>query len=103
MGSSSKVGKQRDVRGRIQVGYGNGRIKDKIVVIGSSMVRNIERNVSMKEKGKYSRSIRRAEIKGIVSKAVEASITATDKTSLLIEGGENTVAQTAQLPPGTAV
>ena len=44
-----------------------------------------------KEEGSYSRSIRGAGIKEIMSKAVEASITATGKTLLFIEGGGNSL------------
>ena len=89
MDNTNKVGKQRAQGGKRQVG--NGRIKDKIVVIGSSMVRNVERNVSMKEKGSYSRSIRGAGIKEIMSEAVEAAIKTTEKTLLFIEGGGNSL------------
>ena len=49
----------------------------------------MSRNVSMKEKGSYSKSIRGAGMKEIMNKAVEASITATGNTLLFIEGEGN--------------
>ena len=90
-GDNRKVGELRDVRGRRQPGKGNLIKKDKIVVIGSSMVRNIERNVGMKEYGSYSRSIGGAGIKEIMNEAVEAAVKVTNKTLLFVEGGGNSL------------
>ena len=81
MGNSSEVIKQREVREKRQVGYDSGRIKDKIVVIGSSMVRNVERNVYMKEEGSYSRSIRGAGIKDMFIKPHKFLIEKRDNVS----------------------
>ena len=88
MNDNRKIIEQRDVRGRRQPGKSNLIKKDKIMVIRSSMVRNLERNVGMKEYGSYSRYIRGAGIKEIMN---ETSVKVTNKTILFVEGVGNSL------------
>ena len=65
--------------------------RDSIVVIGSSMVRNINKVVGMKESGSFLRSIGGAGIKQIMGEAVLAANQASDGTKLFIQVGGNSL------------
>ena len=65
--------------------------KDKIIVIGSSMVRNINKVVGMNVEGSFLRSIGGAGIKQIISEAINAAETATNNTKMFIQGGGNSL------------
>ena len=86
-----KTGRERNLREKKEPSEGNGKTKEKIIIIGSSLVRNVDRVVSMKESGSFLKSFGGAGIKQIVSEAVVASKNAVGKTKLFIQGGGNSL------------
>ena len=60
--------------------------REKIIIVGSSIVRNVGKIVCMKDEGSYLRSIGGARIKQIMSEAIVAAEAATDDTVLFIQG-----------------
>ena len=65
--------------------------REKIIIVGSSMVRNVGKIVGMKDEGSYLRSIGGAGIKQVMSEAIVAAEAAKDKTVLFIQGGNNSL------------
>ena len=65
--------------------------REKLIVIGSSMPRGVEKHIKMKEKGSYMRSISGAGIKQIMNEAVDAAGKAVGKTKIFICGGGNSL------------
>ena len=68
-----------------------GTGKDKVVIIGDSMIRNVDKMVGMKEEGSYRKCLSGAGVKQIVSEAIVASEKVTEDTRLFIQGGGNSL------------
>ena len=90
-GAGNREVRQPGINVRLAEKEEGGNGKDKIVIIGDSMIRNVDKNVGMKEEGSFKKCISGAGIKQIVSEAIIAAEKVTEKTKLFIQGGGNSL------------
>ena len=90
-GAGNREARQPGVNIRLVEKEKRGSGKDRIVIVGDSMVRNVDRIVGMKEEGSFLKCISGAGVKQIMSEAVIASGKASENTKLFIHGGGNSL------------
>ena len=77
-------------RGR-QVEERRKQNREKLIVIGDSMVREVDKVVGMKEVGSFKKTLAGAGIKQIVSAAEDAAVKLVGEGSIFVQGGGNSL------------
>ena len=93
-GASDQQGNWGFFRDNVSQGKNSGRQgvgSDKIMVIGDSMIKYVDRIVGLNQHGSFKRSIGGAGIKQIMGEAIEAAENTSGGAKLFIQGGGNSL------------